>query len=59
MSDSFPKLQANQAQKLFMFQGMQYSIVSSNNIVYLYPYYYARAWTIEKQERYESMRGNR
>jgi len=59
MSDSYPKLQANQAQKLFMFQGMQYSILGSNNIVYLYPYYFARAWTIEKQERYESMRGNR
>jgi hypothetical protein len=59
MSDSFPKLQANRAQKLFALQGMQYTITSPTNILYTWPYYYARSWTIEKQERYESMRGNR
>jgi hypothetical protein len=59
MSDSYPKLQANRAQKLYNLQGMQYTITTPTNILYTWPYFYARAWTIEKQERYESMRGNR
>ena len=59
MSDSFPKLQANQSQKLFALQGIQYTITTPTNILYTWPYYSARAWTIEKQERYESMRGSR
>jgi hypothetical protein len=59
MSDSCPRLQANQAQKLFALQGIQYTITTPTNILYTWPYYIARAWTIEKVEQYESMRGSR
>jgi hypothetical protein len=59
MSNSHPILQANTQQKLFMLQGYWWQIISATNVTWLYPYYFARAWTLEKQERYESMRGDR